>query len=265
MSRLFKRFSQATSKTHIDYGGSGLGLYICRELAEKQGGGVGVASCPGQGSVFAFYIETRAAAPPEQVPPDLSNLAPKPSNMSNITSDLLRRTHSRSRVTNGTTLSEDLRESPQSSTPRHQEDFHILLVEDNLVNQKVLAKQLQKAKCNVTVANHGAEALGILEQADCWRKTQLNTSQLGHQAGLLRIDVVLMDVEMPIMDGLQCTRHIRRLEDEGQITRHLPIIAVTANVRQEQKDTALAAGVDSVLSKPFTVSEVLVRIRELLA
>lgn len=64
MERLFKRFSQANSRTHISYGGSGLGLYICRELAEKQGGGVGVASRPGEGSVFGFYIETRHSKGP---------------------------------------------------------------------------------------------------------------------------------------------------------------------------------------------------------
>lgn len=67
MERLFKRFSQANSKTHISYGGSGLGLYICRELAEKQGGGVGVASRPNEGSVFGFYIETRHAKAPDDM------------------------------------------------------------------------------------------------------------------------------------------------------------------------------------------------------
>lgn len=61
IERLFKRFSQASSKTHISYGGSGLGLYISRELAEKQGGQVGVASRWGEGAVFAFYLESRKA------------------------------------------------------------------------------------------------------------------------------------------------------------------------------------------------------------
>ena len=67
MDKLFKRFSQANSRTHIAYGGSGLGLYICRELAEKQGGGVGVASRPNEGSVFGFYIETRRAKGPDEM------------------------------------------------------------------------------------------------------------------------------------------------------------------------------------------------------
>ena len=61
IERLFKRFSQASSRTHISYGGSGLGLYISKELAEKQGGQVGVASRRGEGAVFGFYIETRKA------------------------------------------------------------------------------------------------------------------------------------------------------------------------------------------------------------
>ncbi|KAK5710045.1 hypothetical protein LTR17_019207 [Elasticomyces elasticus] len=133
------------------------------------------------------------------------------------------------------------------------------LCEDNLINQKVLARQLQKAKCTVTVANHGIEALEVLDSATC------RTSSAGDHAHARQIDVILMDVEMPEMDGLQCTRRIRKLESEGKITRHLPIIATTANVRQEQKDEALSAGVDSVLSKPFTVSEVLAKIRKVIA
>ncbi|TKA62197.1 hypothetical protein B0A55_10530 [Friedmanniomyces simplex] len=265
MGRLFKRFSQATSKTHIAYGGSGLGLYICRELAEKQGGGVGVASHPGKGSAFAFYIETRAAAAPEQITAELSTTTTsKPPATAGEASSLPRRPSPRLGVTNGAASPAEIHGSSQPSARLQPESLHVLLVEDNLVNQRVLAKQLQMAKCKVTVANHGAEALGILKKADCWRREWSGAPQSGNQADRLRIEVVLMDVEMPVMDGLTCSRRIRELEGEGQITKHLPIIAVTANVRQEQKDTALAAGVDSVLSKPFTVGEVLARIREVL-
>ncbi|KAK5751900.1 hypothetical protein LTS12_018006 [Elasticomyces elasticus] len=254
MDCLFQRFSQATSKTHVTYGGSGLGLYISRELAEKQGGGVGVASKPGEGSVFAFYIETRAANPPEHMPLERPIFTSRSSKTANH--DLPRRTSSNPEIANGSASSEH-RNSPPDAV-HQQNGFRILLVEDNEVNQKVLARQLQKAKCTVTVANHGIEALEVLDSASG------STSSAGDHTHWRHVDVILMDVEMPEMDGLQCTRRIRKLEREGKITRHLPIVATTANVRQEQKNEALSAGVDSVLSKPFTVSEVLAKIREVI-
>lgn len=76
MKKLFKRFSQANSRTHIEYGGSGIGLYICQQLAEKQDGGVGVASKLGEGSVFGFYVETRRAREPSAASPR-QNLIPQ--------------------------------------------------------------------------------------------------------------------------------------------------------------------------------------------
>jgi len=77
--------------------------------------------------------------------------------------------------------------------------------------------------------------------------------------------VVLMDIEMPVMNGLQCTKQIRILQDKGVIAGHIPIIATTANARQEQKDVIFAAGVDRILVKPFTIEELMLSIRELIA
>lgn len=67
------------------------------------------------------------------------------------------------------------------------------------------------------------------------------------------LSVVLMDVEMPIMDGLTCTRKIRELERSGSITTHLPIVVVTANARDEQIEKVLESGADSVITKPFRI------------
>jgi CheY-like chemotaxis protein len=159
-----------------------------------------------------------------------------------------------------------------------------LLVEDNLFNQKILAKQLRTASCSVQVANHGLEALQILERCGHWSQgadhdmldgvDDLPARSLTGRTDA--IDVVLLDVQMPVMDGLECCRIIRQREKQefeddladGNFQRHrppLPIIATTANVRQEQRDMALAAGMDGVLMKPFTASDVLERIQELLA
>lgn len=112
----------------------------------------------------------------------------------------------------------------------------ILLVEDNLVNQKVLSKQLQRLGYVVHIANHGMEALDFIETTRFWRAND--------DAGE-SIDCVLMDWEMPVMDGLACTRAIREWEKQGLLTVHLPIIATTANTRQEQVQEALDAGMVS--------------------
>jgi CheY-like chemotaxis protein len=114
-------------------------------------------------------------------------------------------------------------------------NLHILLVEDNLINQKVLSKQLRGVGCTVYVANHGGEALDFLTKTTRWNK-----SNDGDQP--MELALILMDLEMPIMDGLTCTRAIRDRERDGMLRGHVPIIAVTANTRAEQMDLAIEAG-----------------------
>lgn len=127
------------------------------------------------------------------------------------------------------------------------DSIDVLIVEDNLVNQRVLAKQLKNLGMRVTVANHGMEALEHL------RKTQycMHDSGLGGQ----KLSLILLDWEMPIMDGLTCVREIRNLQSQGLVKGHVPVIAVTANVRSEQVAQALDAGMDDVISKPFRIPE----------
>jgi CheY-like chemotaxis protein len=104
------------------------------------------------------------------------------------------------------------------------------------VNQKVLQRQLQNRGIMTEVANHGGEALERLRASQFWK---------GALPDALDINVVLMDKEMPVMDGLVCTSKIRELEKAGELQRHVPIIAVTANARSEQIATLLAAGMVS--------------------
>jgi CheY-like chemotaxis protein len=104
------------------------------------------------------------------------------------------------------------------------------------VNQKVLQRQLQNRGIITEVANHGGEALERLKASQFWT---------GASSDAIDIGVVLMDKEMPVMDGLACTSKIRELEKAGKLQRHVPIIAVTANARSEQIATLLAAGMVS--------------------
>jgi CheY-like chemotaxis protein len=122
------------------------------------------------------------------------------------------------------------------------------------VNQKVLQRQLNNHGIATRVANHGGEALEALKNSTYWKKASSDAIDLG---------VVLMDKEMPVMDGLQCTSKIRELEKAGDFKCHIPIIAVTANARSEQIATLLAAGMDDVVSKPFRIGELIPKIEEL--
>lgn len=217
IAKIFERFRQANVKTHVKYGGSGLGLYISKTLSERQGGEIGVSSTLGQGSTFGFYVKARRV---EFHQPRKSHLPIR-----------------------------------QGSQDTNFKVFQVLLVEDNIINQQVLGKQLRKAGCTVHVANHGLEALKILESQT--------------------FDIVLMDSEMPVLDGLAATQRIREIEQSGEgllgqamhwgsrSGTRLPIIAVTANVRKEQIDAAIAAGADRVMQKPFKARDLVVLMQSL--
>lgn len=259
--RLFQRFSQAQSKTNITYGGSGLGLYICKELARMQGGGIGVASRQGDGSTFVVYLETEAAAVVERPSPGKEQSLN--TTMSSFADGGVR-SHSSSVNSVPRNVLADSADGQKEATLAELKGLHVLLVEDNLINQKVLAKQLRKSKCTVTIANHGQEALAVLEQSTFWNHDALGDVPAENFSQPILLDMVLMDIEMPVMDGVQCTKQIRSLQGNGVIAGHVPIIATTANARQEQKDRVFAAGADRILVKPFTVDEIMTAIRELI-
>jgi CheY-like chemotaxis protein len=112
---------------------------------------------------------------------------------------------------------------------------------------------LMDARCVVYVANHGEEALQVLKESSVWYEPKPESK---------KIDIILMDWEMPVMDGLTCSREIRKLEREGKVKERIDIIATTANARDEQIRTALESGIDSVMSKPFLVKDLLTKMRE---
>ncbi|KAI1139390.1 hypothetical protein F5Y05DRAFT_403886 [Hypoxylon sp. FL0543] len=238
---VFNRFAQASPKTHIEYGGSGLGLFIARQITEMLGGEIGMASSPGSGCTFAFYIKTQKCGSPVSTEP------------------VIRLSRSLSITADGTPIASEEEEegdsspeaSPGSHTPRHgAPPLKVLVVEDNLVNQKVLCKQLRNRDFLVKAANHGRDALDAVQERRGAQPAQ----------GGSPFDVILCDIEMPVMDGIEFTKEIRRLEAEGELDGHVPILGVTANVRSKQVSGAIEVGMDGVTTKPYRIEELIAHI-----
>ncbi|KAF2871564.1 hypothetical protein BDV95DRAFT_572293 [Massariosphaeria phaeospora] len=277
-STLFTRFSQASPRTHINYGGSGLGLFISRRLTELQGGAIGLASAYKQGSTFSFYIRTRRVTAiridPREIGRSLNPSKARPllRRQSAIHSDVPAEARGLPAVPN----SEELKRANSML-----DTLHVLVVEDNLVNQKVLAKQLRNLGCIVSVANHGIEALEFLKTTKFWNHNQALTSgysPLYHISSTeplafpdaiephhTDLNIILMDWEMPVMNGLTAVAKIRELERAKVLTGYIPVIGVTANVRQQQIKTAMEAGMDDVMGKPFKVTDLLDRMKTVVA
>ncbi|KAI4771002.1 hypothetical protein E4T52_13986 [Aureobasidium sp. EXF-3400] len=221
---LFQRFAQ----------GSGLGLFISRELVELQKGQIGLHSEPSVGSRFAFYIQAKRAV-------RVSRSGSVASVESTI--GVKNMPHPLGGTYDTVKVLEKIDTVPRPQTLI--KDMHVLLVEDNVINAKVMSKQLRKLGCEVSLAENGLEALNHLATT---------TYQSGIQGGL-PLSMILLDIEMPIMDGLTCIRRIRALELSGEISGHVPVIAITANARNEQIAAAIEAGMDSVVTKPFTIKD----------
>ncbi|PSR94531.1 hypothetical protein BD289DRAFT_363365 [Coniella lustricola] len=256
---LFQRFRQTSPRTHVEYGGSGLGLFISRMLTELQGGQIGVISEKGAGSTFAFYIKSRKSV---EVPPQ----APPPSLMLTgtalATQSVLRQDNDRS---GSQTAGAGLHMVPELDPST----VDVLVVEDNEVNQKVLGRLLRRFGFKAHLANHGGEAIAKLQKSRHWNHQAaasegIEPVEMEDDEEIINVSIVLMDLEMPIMDGMTCARRIRELESQGVITARLPIIAVTAYVRPEQIGQARASGMDDIVSKPFRAPELTPKITNLL-
>ena len=124
-------------------------------------------------------------------------------------------------------------------TDQRNRHLDILVVEDNKINARVLSKQLRAKGHQVFIANHGQEALDYLKTTRYWRG--------GERPGN-KLDVILMDWEMPVLNGIDCTQQIRQFEEQGAITEHMPIIVTSANARPEQIEVACSAGAVSTSS-----------------
>jgi len=184
-AKLFQPFMQAEASTTRQYGGTGLGLIISRNLAQLMGGDAGVVSSLGQGSTFWFTVCLKRGK--ELKPQEVSN-------------------------------------KPEAKI---RKGSRILLVEDNEINQEIGRMLLEEYSLSVEIANHGGEAVSMVK-ANVY-------------------DLILMDIKMPVMDGLAATRCIRQL-DCGQ---SIPIVAMTASAFEDNQNDCIEAGMNGFLTKPI--------------
>ncbi len=197
---IFESFSQADGTTTRKYGGAGLGLAICRQLCNLMGGEISVTSSPGEGSTFRFTVLLR-----------------KQKTIWKSTADQ---------------LSSSSHGGAGPSYDGVRLHGHVLLAEDNFVNQEVAKSMLTILGCSVDVVENGREALSAIDSKS--------------------YDLVLMDCQMPELDGLEVTRIIRSREAAGN-GDHLPIIALTGFAMEGDRELCLDAGMDDYLCKPFSL------------
>ncbi|MEZ6114499.1 MAG: ATP-binding protein [Pirellulaceae bacterium] len=205
VGRLFQPFSQADSSTTRKFGGTGLGLTISKRFAEMLGGDIQVRSTPGRGSTFAVTIAARGLHD----------------------ANALRDGQNTGNGGNSVVVGSDAASPPE---PAESLDCRILLAEDGPDNQRLISFVLRKAGAEVTLADNGQIALEMA---------------LAAVADNRPFDVILMDMQMPVMDGYQATGRLRDADYRG------PIIALTAHAMRSDRQRCLQAGCDDYTTKPI--------------
>jgi signal transduction histidine kinase/CheY-like chemotaxis protein/HPt (histidine-containing phosphotransfer) domain-containing protein len=205
MDKIFAPFTQADTSTTRQYGGTGLGLYLSKQLATKLGGDIQVESTPDVGSCFSLTVATGNIEKSKLLSyvPDIKQISAQP-------------------IFNGV----------------NKVSGNVLLAEDNVNNQRLVSMYLKKLGADVVIANNGKEAV--------------------EQTGKENFDLILMDMQMPIMNGIDATI---RLRDMGY---KKPIVALTANAMKEDVDACYKAGCDDFIQKPISQQNFLLSVMKFL-
>ena len=195
--RIFEAFEQADGSTTRQYGGTGLGIAIAKEIVGMMGGEIGVVSEPGEGSTFWFTAELQKGAEREAASGQEGG---------------------------------DRSASPVAGTRATRQGRQILLVDDYAVNLEVARRHLEAGGHAVALARNGREAIDAFRSGG--------------------YEIIFMDIQMPVMDGIEATRSIRALENGRGTAARIPIVALTAHAVREYIDACLQAGMDDYLIKP---------------
>ena len=248
--RIFESFTQGDTSSTRKYGGTGLGLAISQQLVELQGGQIGVESEPEHGSRFWFTVlfgkpvgtekELVAATPVREVAP-----APEATEAPAAPAPPVSAPDEPQQIV---AMSQAVAEPPpvavtivqtQAAAPAGaavngiRRSSRILLAEDNEINQRITLRLLQKLGLSAEAVVNGQEAVDAIAKRD--------------------YDLVLMDCQMPIMDGYEATAVVR--SREGATKRHIPICALTANAMKGDRERCLASGMDDYISKPVSIDK----------
>ncbi|HCD30973.1 MAG TPA: hypothetical protein DER01_01095 [Phycisphaerales bacterium] len=206
VDKIFLPFTQADESTTRRFGGTGLGLTISLKLTHLLGGNLTASSVEGRGSVFSFTIANNAQESCKMI------------ESSGTLGELLTEEFNKPDPADANQLSTSLA------------GLQVLLVEDGIDNQKLIGMLLKRAGIKVHIADNGQRALDKISEV---------------HANDQRFDVILMDMQMPVMDGYTATRNLRQDGYTG------PIIALTANAMNQDRDSCLKAGCDDYMAKPI--------------
>ncbi|MFD2611816.1 response regulator [Paenibacillus gansuensis] len=219
VEHLFKPFSQLDSSMTRKYGGTGLGLAICKNLVELMGGRIYVETPEeGQGTMFIF---TLLLAPYHN--PDVLEF--EESKNRDVATEGYEQP-----VSFQSLIAEDRLAAGSPHTDQGSARKRVLVAEDNVINQRLIGCMLGKLEIDMDLAENGAAAVDLALQN--------------------RYDLILMDMQMPVMDGLEACRLIQSKDENAP-----PVVAMTANVLDDDKNKCIEAGMQSVLTKPLKIKQ----------
>ncbi|MBT0959457.1 response regulator [Alphaproteobacteria bacterium KMM 3653] len=221
--KIFRPFTQEDNSTSRRHGGTGLGLTISRRICRLMGGDLTVFSKPGSGSVFTANFQLAAPDAEAIAEAKAAGSAPMIPPKAEVKEP----------------AAKPATQSPAQQTPvgNAAHGPRVLLVDDSAINRMVITRFIGGSCRQLTEVSNGREAVEAALTQD--------------------FDLILMDIQMPEMDGMEATRHIRAYEQSLPDTPHVPIYAITANVMSHQIESYIENGVDGVVSKPVKKNEVL--------